>query len=117
MSTLCENTLAQFMGSENQYRHVLVKGFHYTDGIQYVASAGEAYWLIDLIACAQLEKTVRQEQFQHWLLKVTGSSAVITADDGNGKKVFQQDIEYTNFSLESLSMYVCDGVLMLASEY
>lgn len=45
--------LRQFTGSENFYRHALVRSILYTDGVQYVAETGGAYWLIDAIALAQ----------------------------------------------------------------
>jgi hypothetical protein len=39
--------LAGFMGTEQWYRHPIVKNTLYTDGIKYVAQKAGAYWLID----------------------------------------------------------------------
>ena len=43
---LNQNDLAQFYGSENWYRHCLVRSVLFTDGAKYVADAGGAYWLL-----------------------------------------------------------------------
>jgi hypothetical protein len=46
--------LAQFTGSQNFYRHSLVREVLYTEGAQYVADTAGAHWLLDEIALAQL---------------------------------------------------------------
>jgi hypothetical protein len=55
MTTKSLNTadLAQFTGSEQWYRHRIVRDVLFTDGAKYVADAGGAYWLLDEIAFAQ----------------------------------------------------------------
>ena len=69
--TLTAADLRQFTGSENWYRHGLVRDVLYTDGAQYLAEHGGAYWLIDEIALAQRHnKRVAAQEFQHWTLKV-----------------------------------------------
>ncbi len=63
--TLTENDLTQFTGSEYWYRHGLIRNVSYTDGAQYVAEHGGAYWLLDIIAIAQLhDQAVKTEPFQ-----------------------------------------------------
>src|SRR5258708_12352452 len=63
--------LNQFTGSENWYRHGLNRNVTYTDGAQYLAEKGGAYWLLDAIAICQLhEKRVTAEEFQIWKLPV-----------------------------------------------
>ena len=54
--TLTHADLVHFTGTETWYRHPLNKKVLYTDGAQYVAEAGGAYWLLDEIACAQLKR-------------------------------------------------------------
>ncbi len=51
--TLTLTDLGQFIGTQELYRHRLVKKIVYTEGVQYVAEHGGAYWLIDEIALAQ----------------------------------------------------------------
>ena len=42
--------LAQFTGSQNFYRHGLVREVLYTEGVEYVVDNAGAYWLLDEIA-------------------------------------------------------------------
>ncbi len=111
-----EKELAQFTCSEHWCQHWL--GIKYTDGIKYLADTAKAYWLIDFIASAQVVKSVRQEPFQVWRLTVSSdSSSDISADDGNGIVVFRKKIEYTDFPMKTIKLYLCDGILLLPSEY
>ena len=62
--------LAQFTGSQNFYRHGLVREVLYTEGAQYVADTVGAHWLLDEIALAQRHIIpVKREDFEVWDLK------------------------------------------------
>ncbi|MGH9614266.1 MAG: DUF6876 family protein [Bryobacteraceae bacterium] len=117
--TLTESDLLQFTGSENWYRHSLNRAVLFTDGAQYVAERGGAYWLLDAIAIAQAHvKAVAAEEFQVWTLKVNSDpSAVLTCEDGNGNAVYQQKLEFTDFPLPEMKLYYCNNVIHLPSEY
>lgn len=116
--TLTQSDLRQFTGSEQWYRHSLVRKVLYTDGAQYVAETGGAYWLIDEIAFGQSEPSVTAEEFQVWRLKVNSDrTAILTCDDGNDRVVFSKAIEYTDFPLDEIAFYFIDNVIMLTSEY
>jgi hypothetical protein len=115
---LTKSDLRQFTGSEQWYRHGLVQKVLYTDGAQYVAETGGAYWLIDEIAFGQSEPKVATEEFQVWRLKVNpDKTANLICDDGNGRIVFTKTIEYTDFPLGEIALYFTDNVIMLPSEY
>jgi hypothetical protein len=51
--TLTAADLRQFTGTEQWYRHGIVRDVLFTDGAKYVADQAGAYWLIDEIAFAQ----------------------------------------------------------------
>lgn len=68
--TLTPADLRQFIGSETRYRHSRVRHILYTEGMQYVAEQGSAYWLLDKIAFAQLQSKIAAEPFQLWTLTV-----------------------------------------------
>jgi hypothetical protein len=89
----------------------------YTDGAQYVAQAGGAYWLLDKIALAQSIQTIKTEEFQVWRLVVENSAGVLTCDDGDGRVVYAKRIDYTDFPLPEIKLYFVDNVIMLPSEY
>jgi hypothetical protein len=117
--TITEAALRQFTGSDQWYRHSLVRKVLYTEGVQYVAEAAGAYWLIDEIAFAQAIAAVAAEEFQHWKLAVdtARSTAVLTCDDGNGRVVFTKTIEFTDFPLQEIRFYFTDNTLLLPTEY
>jgi hypothetical protein len=82
--------LAQFTGTEQWYRHSINRNILYTDGAQYVAEHGGAYWLLDEIALIQpYDAKVAAEDFQVWTLTVhSDKTATLTCGDGNGNAVF-----------------------------
>ena len=95
----------------------------YTDGVQYLAEKGGAYWLIDAIASYQPDKriTCRPDlvDFQLWELAVSEDKrATLTVRaDSDKPAVITQDIPFTDFPLERVKLYVCNGTLLLPSEY
>ena len=111
--------LAQFTGSQNFYRHGLVREVLYTEGVQYVADAAGAHWLLDEIAQAQRHIIpVKREDFQAWDLKVNADqTATLTCGDGNGREVFSKHIEFTDFPEPGIRFYYADWVIHLPSEY
>lgn len=110
--------LAQFTGTENWYRHPIARNVHYTDGILFVAQRAGAYWLIDEIALAQQgEPALAGEEFQIWALIVDGKAALLRCEDGDGKRLLERHIDYTDFPEPGIKLYYTDGVLMLPGEY
>jgi len=116
---LTQADLMQFTGTETWYRHPLVKTVLYTEGAQYVAETGGAYWLLDEIAFAQKSvQAVAAEDFQFWKLTVKpDQTAILSCEDGNGGKVFSKSIEYTDFPLPEIAFYFTNNVILLPSEY
>jgi hypothetical protein len=117
--TLQTSDLAQFTGSEQWYRHGIVRDVLFTDGAKHVADAGGAHWLLDEIALAQRgNKRVAAEEFQHWTLTVKADrTARLACDDGNGNVVFSKRIAFTDFPLDEISLYFCNNTILLPSEY
>lgn len=118
-ATLTESQLRQFTGSENWYRHGINRSVLYTEGSQFLAEQGGAYWLLDIIAIAQQhESRVAQEEFQVWKLQVRPDrSATVLCDDGNGNVVYTQEIPFTDFPLDEVKLYFANNVIHLPSEY
>lgn len=118
---LTQAELDAFTGTENIYQHSFGK-IHYTDGIKYLATEGQAFWLIDAIASHQTRQLLSQqdlEEFQLWQLTVSeDKSAVLTCkSDSDTEPVVRQEVPYTDFPLNSTKLYLVDKVLMLPSEY
>ena len=115
-----QSDLSQFIGSTQLYSHWL--GIQYTDGVKFLAKNGNAYWLIDAIASHQTKKLLQipeLHKFQLWQLTVNSDkSAILTCKpDNNSPEVVSQKIEFSDFPLPYVSMYLVDKVLMLPSEY
>lgn len=117
--TLTKADLRHFTGSETWYRHALVRDILYTEGAQYVAEQGGAYWLLDEIALLQkYQPEIAAENFQLWKLRVKEDrSATLSCQDGDCKTIFEKKIDFTDFPLEEITFYVTNKTILLPSEY
>ena len=110
--------LNQFIGTEKYYRisrrHLL------TDGTKYLAEAAECFWMMDAIA-SHLCEIGTEDWFVSVRVQVTEGRAVMIYEDGNGREHARQEIPYTDFPLNSITLYACwdqeNWVIMLPSEY
>ncbi len=110
--------LAGFTGTDNWYRHSVVKRILYTDGIRHMMLKAAAYWLIDEIAFQQYHPRVKNEEFQVWTLKVdlNETTGILTCEDGNGRVLCSKQIPYTDFPLAEVKIYFTNNVILLPSE-
>lgn len=112
--------LAQCYGTEQWYRHRLVKGMLYTDGVQCFAEHGGgqgAYWFVDIVA-TEYWPLLRKQAFLHIVLSVTAdASAIIKVDDGNSKVLAEKSLDFTDMQPGDWHFYLTDNVLLLRSEY
>ncbi len=120
---LTHDDLAQFTGTECYYAHWMKspqgESYKYTDGVHYLAenAGGGAYWLLDAIFSYR-----RKEPFQIWELQVaTGKShrsATLTMKEDTDRPIkVTQKIEYTDFPLTDVKLWLINGILILPSEY
>lgn len=118
MSQFDPGQLAHFIGTEHYYR--LTPSALLTDGTKNLAEAAGAFWLMDAVASYLPQFTGRQDFIVARLVR-TCSQAELTLDDGSGRVLERQHIEYTDFPMQSIQLYACWGgdywVLMLCSEY
>ena len=117
---LKEEDLIQFTGSENWYRHSLFRNFLYTDGVQYLAEIGGAYWLIDKIfSCHACVAKIEGEEFCVWdlNLKQDGQGARLVCTDGNDTELYAENILFTDFPLKTIRLFFQNNTLLLPSEY
>lgn len=110
-------SLAQFTGSGQLFRHP--SGLVITDGVKFLADEAGAYWLIDLIASYQkrCRKDAMLRDFQIWELKKTGpKTARVSCLRDTDRPVFAQDIPFTDFPLDDVTVYVENETILLPSE-
>jgi len=114
-----EDALRNFYGTQEWYRHWLVKALLYTEGVQFFAEQGGeqgAFWFLDVVA-TEFFPLLKKEPFQSIKLAVEGRKAVITVENGNGKVLKRKDVEYTDMQPGTWPFYLTDNVLLLPGEY
>lgn len=115
-AAITPDDLAGFHGGGDRYRHWL--GGTYTAGVKYLADKAGAYWLVDAVFSHQGNPLVRREPFQVWVLTVVPGRAVLEMNDGNTERaIVRQAVEFTDFPLDRIELYLTDRVLMLPGEY
>lgn len=110
-----EATLLHFTGSETflRYGNSII-----TEGVKFLATSAGAYWLLDVINSIQYLQNVKQEYFQVFDLKVLkNTTGIVEVSDGNKKIIYRQVIPFTDFPLESITLWRVDGTILLPSEY
>ncbi len=116
--TLDPATLSHFTGTAQYWR--VARQFVITDGVKYLAETAACFWLIDA-AISHLLEIGTADWFVLVRTEVSGSSAVMIYEDGNGAEYARQAIPYTDLQLRSVNLYaVWDSerwVIMLPSEY
>ena len=102
--------------------------------IQYLAQEANCYWLLDAIASHQTKQFLlnpKLREFQIWHLQVQDNSGVKSAvgslstaelhvlicEWDTNQEVLRQEIEYTDFPLSHIKLYLVEKVLMLNNEY
>jgi hypothetical protein len=110
--TLKESDLSQFYGTTQYYKvPVPWQPFLYTDGVQYVVQAGEAYWILDLIGSWQAKSVIKNDKMlqniQFWTLNVREDrSAEMICERDSDDVVVRQEISYTSFPLTKIRFYL-----------
>lgn len=117
--TLRADDLNHFTGSETFYRHPINRKVVFTQGAHHVAEAGGAFWLLDEIALVQpYEPKIAAEEFQVWKLTVREDrTAALVCEDGNYNVVYTKEIEYTDFPLETITLWFANNTIYLPSEH
>lgn len=107
---------------DDLYKHWLNR-FVMTVGVKAEADENGSHWFADVVGSYQIYPDLRQEEFQVWRLVVhPGRIATVIADDGNGRELVRQDIEYTDHPEPGTEWRLVGAggqmpVLMLPCEY
>ena len=116
-----KRTLAQFTGTEGYHKHLFPgrTPLLLTDGCDFIRTHCNAHWLYDCILLYQSEKILRNVNFQLWELRQSKKdlSWLLTCrEDSNLKPLISQRIEFSDFRLDYLKLYVIQGIALLPSE-
>jgi hypothetical protein len=116
-----ERALRQFSGTEKYHKHLFPgkSPILLTDGCDFIRQKCNAFWLFDAILSYQCEKVLKGVNFQLWELRQSKKdlSWLLTCkEDSNQKPIISQVIEFSDFPLEYIKLYVIDGIALLPSE-
>jgi hypothetical protein len=114
--------LSQFHGTAEYHKHLFPgkSPILLTDGCKYVRDACNAYWLFDAILSYQCERILRDVGFQIWELKRLKKdlSWLLTCrEDSDKRPIISQTIEFSDFPLDYIRIWVIGKVALLPSEY
>jgi hypothetical protein len=114
-----KDQLKRFTGSTQVYQHLIGDyAIMLTEGVKYLAEEGHAWWLPDLILSYQYQPLIYREKFQRWVLKKYADETwTINCTDGNGKALCSQHIQYSDFPLPEITLWVVENTILLPSEY
>ena len=117
-----QHDLKLFRGTSRYYKHLFPgkSPILLTDGTKYVRDEFNAYWLFDDILSYQNEQVLKKVNFQIWELQrlKKDMSWLLTCREDTGKKpLIRQSIEYSDFPLDYVKIWVIDKVALLPSEY
>jgi hypothetical protein len=89
-----------------------------TDGVKFLCETAQCWWFADVIASHQFNELVKNEDFQVYQLDVNeDQSALITITDGNGRILDKQELTFTDFPLETITVWCIGKVALLPHEY
>lgn len=109
-----KSELSQHTGSATLYEGYMK--IFLTEGALDFAEKANAYWLVN-DASVILKLKLSHEPFVAIKTTVHNKGAVVIYDDGDGNELFRQEYEYTDLPNGNFSLWACDSVLMLPSEY
>ena len=111
--------LKQFIGTQNYWEHNVPGAFTLilTDGANYIRQEAQAYWLFDLIATFQFDDRIQLHPFQMWQLKKLDEFWILECTRDDGEHMLTKIIDYSDFPIDLIDIWVFDGVALLPSEY
>ena len=117
-----KRALREFRGTEKYHKHLFPgkSPIILTDGCNFVREHMNAYWLFDAILSYQNEKILRDVNFQIWELRQQRkdlSWLLSCRSDSDKKPLITQVIEFSDFKIEEIKIWLIGNVALLPSEY
>ena len=114
--------LKTFHGTSEYHKHLFPgkSPIILTDGCKFILDQCKAYWLFDAILSYQCDYRLSGINFQIWELRQQKKDLtwLLTCRADKGKRtLINQSIEYSDFPLDYIKLWVIDKVALLPSEY
>ena len=109
-----KENMSNFIGTES-YHNIGYKDLVLSDGAKYISDSCECYWLLDIINSYQFKIFMGQygddvRYMQFWKLKkIKNNKWIVTCDDGNGNIKITQKIDFSDFPLDEINLWVSMG--------
>lgn len=112
-------------GTENYYRHALIRTVVFTDGVKDYCEEFGAFWFVDIIASYQTSDFRRKNPFQCWYMgeiEKEKLSQDIICEDGNDNELLRQSVcTWASDERPRAKVFVAPQddlmVIMMPSEY
>jgi hypothetical protein len=117
-----QHELKLFRGTSRYYKHLFPgkSPILLTDGCKYVRDEFNAYWLFDDILKYQDDKLLKKINFQIWefkRLKKDLSWLLTCREDTDNKALISQSIEFSDFPIDYIRIWVIGSIALLPTEY
>lgn len=114
--------LETFHGTSEYHKHLFPgkSPIILTDGCKFIRDQCKAYWLFDAILSYQGDHRLDGINFQIWELRQQKKDLTwqLTCREDKGKRtLINQSIEFSDFPLDYIKLWVIDKVALLPSEY
>jgi hypothetical protein len=113
-----QDGLAQFYGTEQYHKLNAFSNLKATDGVAWLCQNADCFWLIDII-CSYQKKCMKDQMLcdmQFWTLTAKNNKGLVICERDTGDIAIKQVIDYTDFPLPEIKIWVENGVMMLPSE-
>jgi hypothetical protein len=117
-----KDTLKDFHGTTGYHKYLFPgrPALLITDGCQYIRDELNAYWLFDAILSYQADLLKRNINFQIWELKqlrIHLTWLLTCREHKNSKPIVRQTIEFSDFPIDYIKIWLIDNIALLPSEY
>jgi hypothetical protein len=112
--------LRNFYGTTQYHRwSAIFQQMVITDGVLFLAQTTKCFWLLDMIASLQPRalQDPSLQNIQFWTLKVKDRQATLVCERDLDDPAFEQKVEFTDFPLPEIQLWVSDGVIYLPNEH
>ncbi len=114
--------LETFHGTSEYHKHLFPgkSPIILTDGCKFIRDQCKAYWLFDAILSYQGDHRLDGINFQIWELRQQKKDLTwqLTCREDKGKRtLINQSIEFSDFPLDYIKLWLIDKVALLPSEY
>ena len=119
---LLKRKLKEFHGSQSYKTHLFPgkSPILLSEGCVFVREHMNCYWLFDALLSYQCEKILRGVNFQIWELRQSKkdlSWLLTCGEDSDKKPMITQTIEFSDFPIPEIKIWIIDKVALLPSEY